>query len=35
VWKHQDGDRSVTTPLPAHVQTVKTNEIGVWGEVAF
>lgn len=35
VWKHEDGDKSVTTPLPAHVQNVKTNEIGVWGEVAF
>lgn len=35
VWKHEDGDKSVTTPLPAHVQTVKTNEIGVWGEVSF
>ena len=35
VWKHEDGDRSVTTPLPAHAQTVTTNELGVWGEVAF
>ncbi len=35
VWKHEDGDKSVTTPLPAHVQKVKTSEIGVWGEVAF
>lgn len=35
VWKHEDGDKSVTTPIPSHVQTVKTNEIGVFGEVAF
>jgi hypothetical protein len=35
VWKHEKGDRSVTTPAPAHVQNVKTNEIGVFGEVAF
>ncbi|TAL72428.1 MAG: carbohydrate porin [Rhodanobacter sp.] len=35
VWKHEKGDKSVTTPLPAHVQNVKTNEIGVFGEVAF
>jgi hypothetical protein len=35
VWKHEKGDKSVTTPAPAHVQNVKTNEIGVFGEVAF
>lgn len=35
VWKHEKGDKSVTEPIPSHVQTVKTNEIGVWGEVAF
>lgn len=35
VWKHEKGDKSVTTPVPAHVQNVKTNEIGVFGEVAF
>jgi len=35
VWKHEKADRSVATPLPAHVQNVKTNEIGVFGEVAF
>jgi hypothetical protein len=35
VWKHEDGDKSVTAPIPAHVQTVKTNEIGVFGEVSF
>ncbi len=35
VWKHEKGDRSVNTPAPAHVQNVKTNEIGVFGEVAF
>ncbi|MEO7068601.1 MAG: porin [Rhodanobacter sp.] len=35
VWKHEDRDKSVNAPLLAHVQRVKTNEIGVWGEVAF
>jgi len=35
VWKHENGDVSVNTPIPPHVQTVKTNELGVWGEVAF
>ncbi len=35
VWKHEDRDRTVSTPIPTHVQTVKTNEVGVWGEVAF
>jgi len=35
VWKHEKADRSVGTPVPAHVQNVKTNEIGVFGEVAF
>ena len=35
VWKHEKGDKSVLTPLPPHVQNVKTNEIGVFGEVAF
>ena len=35
VWKHEKGDKSVLTPLPPHVQNVKTNEIGVFGEIAF
>jgi hypothetical protein len=35
VWKHEKADRSVATPLPPHVQNVKTNEIGMFGEVAF
>jgi hypothetical protein len=35
VWKHEDGDKSVNVPIPPHVQTVKTNEIGVFGEVSF
>ncbi len=35
VWKHEKADKSVTTPVPLHVQNVKTNEIGVFGEVAF
>jgi hypothetical protein len=35
VWKHGKVDKSVTTPLPAHVQNSKVNEIGVFGEVSF
>lgn len=35
VWKHEKNDKSVATPTPAHVQNVKTNEIGVFGEVSF
>jgi hypothetical protein len=37
VYKHEKGDRSVTSlsPLPSHVQSVKTDEIGVFGEVKF
>ena len=35
VWKHEKGDSMVTTPVPVHVQSVKTNEIGVFGQVAF
>lgn len=35
VWKHEKAEHSVTDPVPPHVQNVKTNEIGVFGEVAF
>jgi hypothetical protein len=36
VYKHEKGDRSVTNPmLPSHVQSVKTDEFGVFGEVKF
>lgn len=35
VWKHEKAERSVATPAPPRVQNVKTNEIGVFGEVAF
>ncbi|MGP1666146.1 MAG: porin [Rhodanobacter sp.] len=35
VWKHQQTDKSVTTPMPLHVQNIKSNEIGVFAEVAF
>jgi len=35
VWKHEKADKSVDAPVPPHVQNVKTNEIGVFGEVAF
>ena len=34
VWKHGSVDKSVLL-LPPHVQKVKTDEIGVFGEVAF
>ena len=35
VWKHGKVDKSVDTPAPPHVRNVKTNEIGVFGEVRF
>jgi predicted porin len=35
VWKHEKADKSVSTPVPPHVRNVKTNEIGVFGEVRF
>ncbi|MGN2243679.1 porin [Frateuria sp. GZRR33] len=35
VWKHEKAEHSVADPVPPHVQNVKTNEIGVFGEVAF
>lgn len=35
VWKHEKADHSATVPAPLHVQNVKTNEVGVFGEVAF
>ncbi|MHB1333637.1 MAG: porin [Sulfuriferula sp.] len=35
VWKHEDKDQSVSSPTPAHIQTVKTDEVGVWGEAKF
>ncbi|KZC41742.1 MULTISPECIES: porin [Rhodanobacter] len=35
VWKHGKVEKSVTTPVPPHVQNTKTNEIGVFGEVSF
>ena len=35
VWKHEKADKSAGTPVPAHVRNVKTNEIGVFGEVRF
>jgi hypothetical protein len=35
VWKHEKADKSVATPVPQHVRSVKTNEIGVFGEVRF
>jgi len=34
VWKHGSVDKSILL-LPTHVQNVKTNEFGVFGEVAF
>jgi hypothetical protein len=35
VWKHEKAEKSVATPVPQHVRSVKTNEIGVFGEVRF
>lgn len=35
VWKHEKADKTVDVPVPTHVQNVKTDEIGVFGEVAF
>ncbi|MFC5581026.1 porin [Rhodanobacter terrae] len=35
VYKHEKGDKSVTSPAPPHIQNVKTDEIGVFGQVAF
>jgi hypothetical protein len=35
VWKHEKADKSVGTPVPPHIQNVKTNEVGVFGEVSF
>lgn len=35
VWKHEKADKTVAAPVPTHVQNVKTNEVGVFGEVAF
>ncbi|EIL99342.1 porin [Rhodanobacter thiooxydans] len=35
VWKHGKVEKSVTTPVPPHVQNTKTNEVGVFGEVSF
>lgn len=35
VYKHEKGDKSVSAPIPPHVQNVKTDEIGVFGQVAF
>jgi hypothetical protein len=35
VYKHEKGDKSVNSPIPPHVQNIKTDEFGVWGEVKF
>jgi hypothetical protein len=35
VYKHEKGDVSGTAPLPLPLQNVKTNEIGIFGQVAF
>jgi hypothetical protein len=35
VYKHEKGDKSVNTPIPPHVQNVKTDEVGIYGQVAF
>jgi len=35
VWKHDTTNTEVTAPAPAHVQKLKTNEIGLFGQIAF
>lgn len=35
VYKHEKGDASGTTPLPLPLANVKTNEIGLFGQVSF
>lgn len=35
VYKHEKRDRSVTAPILPHVQNVKTDEVGLFGEVKF
>jgi hypothetical protein len=35
VWKHDTTNTEVGMPVPPHVQKLKTNEIGVFGQVAF
>jgi hypothetical protein len=35
VWKHESGDAEASTPLPPHVQNLRTNEIGVYGQAVF
>ena len=33
VFKHEDGKFSSSSPLPIHQANIKTNEIGLWGQV--
>lgn len=35
VYKHETADATVAAPAPLHVQNVKTNEIGIFGEVKY
>jgi hypothetical protein len=35
VYKHEKRDATVRAPLPGHVASLTTNELGVWGEVKF
>lgn len=35
VYKHEKREGSVATPVPPHVANLRTNEIGVWGEIKF
>ncbi|MEO8856393.1 MAG: porin [Burkholderiaceae bacterium] len=35
VYKHGKSDRSVAAPTPPHVQNVRTDEVGLFGEVKF
>lgn len=35
VYKHEKGEMTAAMPLPIHTANIKTDEIGVWGQVAF
>jgi hypothetical protein len=35
VYRHETADATVATPAPLHVQNVKTNEIGIFGELKY
>jgi len=35
VYKHEKGEFTAATPLPVHTANIKTDEIGIWGQVAW